>query len=99
MLIDTGATYTMIPLKVAMAIGCDPALAGRIPIITASAVEYSPLLTVPSLTCLGQTFSNVEVACHDLPPQSAVDGLLGLNVLMRLAPFVTFAKAIHSYLL
>ena len=100
LLVDTGATYTMIPMKAAMAIGCDPSIATRrIPIVTVSAVEYTPVVTIPMLTCLGHPFRAVEVACHDLPPQSAVDGLLGLNVLSQLAPFRAFIESIHSYLL
>ena len=100
LLVDTGATYTMIPLKVAMAVGCDPAIATRrIPIVTVSAIEYTPLVTIPSLRCLGYHARNVEVACHDLPPQSAVDGLLGLNVLSHFSPFRAFLESIHSYLL
>ena len=100
LLVDTGATYTMIPLKAAIAIGADPAIATRrIPVVTVSAVEYTPLVRVPSMSCLGHHLRNVEVACHDLPPQSAVDGLLGLNVLMHIPPFRTFIESIHSYLI
>ena len=97
LLVDTGATYTLIPLKVAMAIGCDPSVAQRrIPIVTVSAVEYPPLVTIPSLECLGHRLRNVEVICHDLPPSSAVEGLLGLNVLLQFPPFRSFIESIHS---
>ena len=99
LLIDTGATYTMIPLKAAMAIGCDPATAPtRIPLVTVSAVEYAPLLTLPSLKCLGHEFHHLKVACHDLPPQSAVDGLLGLDALTQIPPFRAWLDHIQSYL-
>lgn len=100
LLVDTGATYTMISLKAAMAIGTDPSVVTRrIPIVTVSAVEYTPLVTIPSLKCLGHDFPNVEVVCHDLPPQSAVDGLLGLNVLTHIPSFRRFLDAISSYLI
>ena len=99
LLIDTGATCTMIPLKAAMATGCDPSLSTRrLPVITASAVEYPAIVTIPRLNCLGQRFVNVDVVCHDLPPQSAVDGLLGLNVLMHLLPFHRFIHSIRTHL-
>ena len=100
LLIDTGATYTMIPVKAALAIGCDPSLAARrIPLVTVSAVEYTPLVTIPSLSCLGHHARNIDVACHDLPPQSAVDGLLGLNVLVHLPLFARFLDSVRSYLI
>lgn len=100
LLIDTGATYTMIPPKAAMAIGIDPSVvARRIPIVTVSSVEYTPLITVPALKCLGHHLRNVEVACHDLPPPSAVDGLLGLNVLKYTPLFRRFTESIRSYLI
>ena len=100
LLVDTGATYTMIPLKAAMVIGCDPSVATRrIPLVTVSAVEYTPVVTIPSLKCLGHHLRHVDVVCHDLPPQSAVDGLLGLDVLTHIPPFRSFLQAIHTYLL
>ena len=99
LLIDTGATYTVIPLKAAMVIGADPSIATeRIPVVTVSAVEYMPLVTIPSMKCLGHQLRNVKVACHDLPPPSAVDGLLGLNVMSHIPPFRSFITSIHSYL-
>ena len=71
----------MIPLKAALVTGSNPMLSTRrIPLITVSAIEYAPLVTIPSLKCLGHQLRNVNVVCHDLPPQSAVDGLLGLGV-------------------
>lgn len=54
MLVDTGATYTMIPRKAALATGLDlTAPLRHMPIITASLVEYVPLLRVPLWRCLG----------------------------------------------
>ena len=100
LLADTGATYTMIPLKAALAIGVDPSVATRrIPLVTVSAVEYTPVVTVASLSCLGHQLRHVEVACHDLPPQSAVDGLLGLNILMRIPTSRAFITTIRTHLI
>ena len=99
MLVDTGATYTMIPRKAALALGVDPATAHQhIPIITASAVEYVPLLRIPIVRCVGLELRNLEVACHDLPAESAVEGLLGLTVLQVFQPFQQFQQALRSFL-
>lgn len=99
MLVDTGATYTMIPRKAALAIGLDPTSAlRRLPVITASAVEYIPLLRVPVWRCLGVELHHFDVVCHDLPPESAVEGLLGLNFLRHFNPFQRFQRDIRSFL-
>ena len=99
MLVDTGATYTMIPRRAALALGLDPIAADRhIPIITASAVEYVPLLRVPIFRCVGLELRNLKVACHDLPAESAVEGLLGLTVLQHVEPFRQFQRSLQSFL-
>lgn len=99
MLVDTGATYTMIPRKMALAVGLDPTSASRsTPIITASTVEYVPVLHLPRFRCLGIEFRNLEFVAHDLPPQSAVDGLLGLNALRHFPPFQRFQHELRSFL-
>jgi len=82
LIFDTGSTYTMIPWKVAESLGYAPALCRkRVPIITASSTETVPLITVKSMVALGHKVDYVNVACHDLPPKSRVDGLLGLSFL------------------
>ena len=82
MVLDTGASITTIPNEIALAIGCDPAKSKkRIEMITASGIEYVPIVVVPKIDLLGFRLKNTEVACLNLPPQSAVSGLLGLNIL------------------
>jgi len=100
MLVDTGATLTMIPRKAALVVGLEPAVVSpRIPVVTASAVEYVPLRRMPVFRCLGLELRGLEFVDHDLPPESAVDGLLGLNVLRHLTPFRQFVEQIRSYLI
>lgn len=95
MVLDTGATTTIIPPKVAAAIGCDPAKSKqRVSIITASGVEYLPVVKIPFVACLGQHARNLPVACHDLPPDSTVEGLLGLDFLRHVPTFQKFQHAI-----
>ena len=43
-------------------------------------------------------FRNLEFVAHDLPSQSAVDGLLGLNALRHFPPFQRFQHELHSFL-
>ena len=84
MALDTGATFTMIPPDAAKAIGVNPALSNRMKeVTTGSGSVHCPLVTIPEFTALGSTVRNLEVFCHTLPPESPVDGLLGLNFLGR----------------
>ena len=88
---DTGATYTVIPVEAAIAIGCDPHRSvERIEIITAGSSIYVPVVTIPALTVLGYTLKSVKAVCHDLPPRSPVSGLLGLNVLRQFNVLLAF---------
>lgn len=91
MILDTGASYTMIPVRKAIEIGCQPTAPNKmIQIFTASGTEYVPMVTIPSFKCLGIEVDNLSVICHDLPPMSPSDGLLGLNFLVYLPAFVKF---------
>ncbi len=93
MALDTGATYTMIPAEAAVAIGCDPLRSRRkIEITTGSSTEYVPVITVPKFRALGVEIKNMDVVCHDLPPQSPVEGLLGLNFLKKAKVIIDFSK-------
>jgi len=91
MALDTGATLTVIPLETAQAIGYDPAQAmKRMEMVTASGLELAPQLTVRIARCLGQTVRHLDVLCHDLPAQSPVKGLLGLNFLRHFNVHLNF---------
>ena len=84
MALDTGATFMVIPWNVVEVLGYDPAaIRQRIPITTASGVEMVPLLTLEKVKALEKEVAHVQAVCHDLPRQSAVDGLLGLSFLKQ----------------
>jgi len=80
--IDTGATYTIIPVETAILIGCNPVIPiRRIEIIMGGSIEYLPVVKVPKVKAFGTELEKIEVICHNLPPKSPVHGLLGLNIL------------------
>ena len=96
MVLDTGATYTMFPFETACALGIDPTLTHqRIEIVTASTIEYRPVVVVPLVKAFGFEVKKLEVACHDLPPRAPCDGLLGLNFLRQFNILLHFLK--HNY--
>ena len=80
MVLDTGSTYVLIPWHIAEALGYDPAVSRRrVNLVTASTAEVAPLITLRAIKALGVEARGVEVVCHDLPPGSRAEGLLGLS--------------------
>jgi len=94
--LDTGASLTIVATDLMAQLGYDPAnpSLGRQRIVMGSGVEYAPRTTVRSATAIGQKVANLEVLCHDLPPESGVDGLLGLNFLKHFKLTIRFRKGI-----
>lgn len=95
MALDTGCSRTIVSYETAVAIGADPAISPkRTRIVTGSGIEISPLVTVSKIKTLGKEIKNLEVACHTLPEEGFVDGLLGLDFLKNFNLFVNFKKGI-----
>ncbi len=80
MAVDTGATTTTVRTGVLVRLGYDPAVsAERVPMTTASGVEYVPRVPIIRMDALGQRRQPFTVVGHTLPPSATVDGLLGLD--------------------
>jgi predicted aspartyl protease len=93
--LDTGCSRTIIPFEIAVAIGCDPAAsAKRTRIVTGSGIEIAPLVRIKKIKALGKTVKNLEIACHDLPEEGFVDGLLGLDFLKLFRFSIDFRKGL-----
>jgi len=94
--LDTGASLTIVTTDIMAQLGYDPAnpSLARQRIIMGSGVEYAPRTTVRSATAIGQKVADLEVLCHDLPPESGVDGLLGLSFLKYFKLTIRFRKGI-----
>ncbi len=91
--LDTGATYTMIPIEAAFAIGCNLLKPHRkIEITTGSGIEYVSTVLVPKFKAFGIEIKNMEVVCHNLPTPTPVEGLLGLNFLTKAKLVIDFSK-------
>lgn len=94
--LDTGATYTIIPWRLAQGLGLKINTQKTAKIVTASSIETTPLTTIPKISILGKSAHNVTCLIHDLPPQSTVDGLLGLSFLKNFKLTVDFKKGVLS---
>jgi len=90
MAVDTGATWTIMPIKTCSIIG---AIHQRsISIVTGSRVESAQLMTIPLIRAFGVDITNFKVVAHDLPSSLLVDGLLGMNFLKRAKLTIDFSK-------
>lgn len=95
MVLDTGATYTLIPWDIAETLGYDPAYSKqKVDITTASGTEKAPLITANCVRVLGKEARDVPCIVHDLPETSHVDGLLGLSFLKRFKLTMDFRTGI-----
>lgn len=92
MVLDTGASLMMIPWKFATALKLKIDLDNTIQTTTASTVETSPLTIIPQVSVLGLKAKKVEALVKDLPPESGVDGLLGLSFLKNFKLSLDFKK-------
>ena len=78
LLVDTGASYTVIPTKILERIGCNLNQAQQYKkIVTANGAIDVPIVTIPWFNCLGIKRKNYPVVALDLPANSFTDGLLG----------------------
>ncbi|MDE0400116.1 MAG: retropepsin-like aspartic protease [Candidatus Poribacteria bacterium] len=92
--LDTGATITIIPSQVLIALGYDllnPE--DRVQLLTASGPAFAKRINVRRLTAIGETIENIDVLCHDLPGNSPIKGLLGLNFLRHFDVNISFSTA------
>ena len=82
LVVDTGATYTMISAATAKELSIDPQSAQRtMPFQTANGVIQAPLANLESVIVGGMEMKNLTAAIHDAVPSAQVAGLLGLNFL------------------
>ena len=94
LLVDTGASYTMLPVEIVEAMSCDthhPVARRRI--VSATGVIVAPVVHVPWFHCLGERVEDFPVVAHTLPPGVWVDGLLGIDFLSRCRAVIDVAQA------
>jgi predicted aspartyl protease len=82
LVLDTGATATLVRTAILVSVGYDPAaVSTRVQMTTASGVDFVPRLEVDRLEALGLVRTQFSLVCHALPPTAAIDGVLGLDFL------------------
>lgn len=96
LVLDTGASCVVLRWKLIYAIGLtiDPRKTTQT--TTATTVETVPEVTIPEISVLGKSAKNIEAIVKDLPPESHVDGLLGLSFLRHFIVMIDFPSGVLS---
>lgn len=58
-----------------------------------SDLEYYSVVTGARIEAIGQSVDDIDVICHDLPEESHIDGLLGLNFLRHFDQTIRYSDA------
>jgi clan AA aspartic protease (TIGR02281 family) len=93
LLIDTGASYTVLPTPILQRIGCNldqPKQKKKI--VTANGAITVPVSRVPWFNCLGIKRENYSVVGLDLPANTFTDGLLGMDFLREVKAIIDVAR-------
>ncbi|MDJ0597074.1 MAG: retropepsin-like aspartic protease [Pleurocapsa sp. MO_226.B13] len=93
LLIDTGASYTVLAIPIWQRIGCNldqPKTKKKM--VTANGAIAVPIIVVPWFNCLGIKRENYPVVGLDLPASSFTDGLLGMDFLTEVKAVIDVAK-------
>jgi aspartyl protease family protein len=98
LLIDTGSSYTILPVKILEELGYhlrNPVR--RENLITGQGEIYVPVISVSWFNSLGQSAKNFEIAAYNLPKVTRVDGILGMNFLLNFQAVISVADAEISF--
>ena len=94
LLIDTGASYTVVPIPILKRINYDVENPiKRKKIITANGAIDVPIIIVPVFNCTGIKQTEFSVVGLNLPVNSFTDGLLGMDFLREAKAVIDIAKA------
>ena len=94
LLVDTGSTYTILPSEVLESVGLSPAESkDHQRIATGSGYIIAPVVRVRQLSTLGKQFHRLAVIAHTLPFGGPIDGLLGMDLLVRLRAKIIVSAA------
>ena len=84
LLIDTGATYTLLPVESLEMYGYDIATSKeKVRLIAASGYILAPKIKVQWIHALGCKFDAFPVVAYTLPPEMYFKGILGMDFLKK----------------
>ena len=84
LLLDTGSSFTVLPIQILNDIGYETAShQPSVSIMAAGGVLRSPIVTVSEFHCLGQKLSNFSVVRMTVPFNPVFNGILGMDFLSQ----------------
>ena len=90
LLVDTGSSFTILPVQVLQNLGYDTRNPlRRQELVTDQGRIYVPVINVSWFNCVGQLIEIFERVAHDIPPNLRIDALIGMD-------FLTFFQAVIS---
>lgn len=94
LLVDTGSSFTILPVQVLQNLGYDTRNPlRRQELVTGKGIIYAPVINVSWFNCVGQFIENFDVFAHDIPPNLRIDGLLGMDFLTRFQAVISVGDA------
>lgn len=94
LLVDTGATYTILPINAVKRLGCDIKKSLRTEqITTGQGTLLLPVVNLPWFNCAGQLITNFEVVAYDIPANLGLDGILGMDFLRAFKAVISIENA------
>ena len=98
LVLDTGASKTLIIPNAILGLGYDLSNPKYIELVTtASGIIDCPILTVSNLSCIGELVSNLDIIIQDLPDELTkynIQGLLGLDFLRQFDISISFSAGL-----
>ncbi|WP_013324681.1 retropepsin-like aspartic protease [Gloeothece verrucosa] len=95
LLVDTGSSFTILPVQVLQQLGYNLSQPSRRRSIITGQGRTPPLPVVPVswFNCAGQLIENFEVVAFDIPAGLQVNGLLGMDFLLSCRAVISLAQA------
>jgi len=98
LLVDTGASFTILPIQALEDLGYDirnPVR--RQELFTGQGRIYAPVVSLSWFNCVGQLIENFEIVAHDIPSNVRLDGLLGMDFLCRFRAVISVSSGEIRY--
>ena len=94
LLVDTGSSFTILPIKPLEDLDYDINHPRRYQTITTGNGEVdAPAIQVSWLNCAGQFMENIEILAHNISPHIRVSGILGMDFLLSCRGIISVAEA------
>lgn len=95
LLVDTGSTYTILPVEALESAGYDTTSAkDKVRITTASGYLVAPQIKVQWLHIFGLEMKSFSVVAYTLPEELYADGLVGMDILNRMNAIIDVKNGI-----